>query len=268
MTSYMIRGGRQGKARLQLIANALRPSTLRLLQSAGIQEGSVCLDVGCGGGDVTLELARLVGPCGTVVGIDMDDIKLSLAQQDAAQERLGNVTFNLCDATALEADSTYDLVYARFLLTHLPEPQRVVQQMVRATKPGGVVVLEDLNHAAIVSYPACEAVNRYITFYNQVAGLKGADPEIGPKLPELLRQAGAEAIQVQVAQPTFLEGAAKRIHQVTLDNITEAVIAGGLATASEVAGVMAELEAFTQNPHTLISFPRIFQVWGYRSAGD
>lgn len=268
MTKYMIRGGQQGKARLQLIASALRPSTLTLLRRAGIKEGMSCLDVGCGGGDVTLELARLVGPQGRVVGIDMDSVKLSLAQQDATQEHLANVEFHLRNATALDVDSVYDLVYARFLLTHLPERQVVVRQMVRATKPGGVIVLEDLNHEAIVCYPPCAALDRYIKLYNQVASLKGADPEVGPKLPELLRQAGGQAIQVQVVQPSFLDGDAKRIHQITLENISEAVIAGGLASAAEVASSIAELEAFAQNPHTLICFPRIFQVWGHRGEAN
>lgn len=268
MTSYMIRGGQAGKARLHLLANALRPTTLRLLQAAGIAQGMACLDLGCGGGDVALDLARLVGPAGSVLGIDTDDVKLAFARQDAAQEQLGNVAFQVQNATSLGADGIYDLVYARFLLTHLPERQLVLRQMLRAAKPGGVIVLEDINHAAIACYPACQAIDQYIAYYNQVAQLKGADPEIGLRLPELLRQAGAQAIQVQVAQPAFLEGDAKRIHQITLENIADAVIAGGFATAGEIAGVMAELDGFTQDPHTLVCFPRIFQVWGYRSSGE
>jgi SAM-dependent methyltransferase len=264
MTSYVIRGGQQGKARLHLIASALRPTTLRLLQAAGISEGMACLDVGCGGGDVTVELARLVGPDGSVVGIDMDGVKLSLAQQDAGQERLTNVAFHERDVTTLDAEGMYDLVYARFLLTHMPDPLAVVRNMLRAAKPGGAIVVEDLDHTASFCYPACAALDRHVVLYNEAARLRGADPEIGPKLPGLLRQAGARDIQLQVVQPTFMEGNAKRIHQVTLENIAEAVIAGGLASAAELAAVVSELDEFVQNPHTIVSFPRIFQVWGFR----
>src|SRR5215211_6504631 len=166
MTSYMIRGGQPGKARLRLIADVLRPSTRTLLQAAGIKPGMVCLDAGCGGGDVTLDLARLVGPHGSVLGIDIDDVKLSLARQDAEHEQLTNVTFHGRDATTLDAEGTYDLVYARFLLTHLRDPQMMLRQMVRAAKPGGAIVVEDINHDAIFCYPACAAVDRYITLYN------------------------------------------------------------------------------------------------------
>lgn len=265
MTNYMIRGGLSGKARLQVIAQALRPSTLTLLQAAGIAEGMRCLDVGCGGGDVSLEMARLVGPHGSVVGIDMDAVKLALAEQDAYEEQLANVTFREGNAVELGADGVYDLVYARFLLTHLPDPLLAAQQMVRAARPGGAIVIEDLDHAAVFSYPACSALDQYVALYNQAARLRGADPEIGPKLPELLRQAGGQAIQLQIVQPTFIDGSPKRIHQITLENISEALIAAGLATPAQLAAVAAELESFADSSRTLMSFPRIFQVWGRRA---
>ena len=68
-----------------MISQALASSTAALLDAAGVREGMRCLDLGCGGGDVTLALARLVGPSGVVVGIDMDAVKIELAQQDRAR---------------------------------------------------------------------------------------------------------------------------------------------------------------------------------------
>lgn len=263
-TNYVIRGGAEGKARLHLIAEALAPSTGALLDAAGIDEGMTCLDIGCGGGDVALELARCVGPRGRVVGIDMDEAKLALARQDAGQAGLDNVEFQQCDATMLDAEGIYDLVYARFLLTHLRDPQEMARRMARAAKPGGLIVIEDIDHSAVFSYPACPALEQHVTLYNNVARRRGGDPEIGPKLPALLREVGVCDPQVRVVQPTFMEGGAKRIHQITLENIAEAITATGLATAVELAATVAELDAFAQDPYTLIGFPRIFQVWGRR----
>jgi ubiquinone/menaquinone biosynthesis C-methylase UbiE len=79
MAHYVIRGGEEGKARLQIISDALRPSTLNLLNNAGIKTGMSCLDVGCGGGNVTLAMARLVGLSGMATGVDMDSAKMQLA---------------------------------------------------------------------------------------------------------------------------------------------------------------------------------------------
>ena len=69
--SYIIRGGLAGRERLQTLARAMRPATLDLLQRAGVGPGQTCLDLGCGGGDVARELARLVGPTGHVLGLDL-----------------------------------------------------------------------------------------------------------------------------------------------------------------------------------------------------
>jgi ubiquinone/menaquinone biosynthesis C-methylase UbiE len=70
---YVIRGGREGYKRLQLLARARWPDTSDLFERVGIQPGMRCLDVGCGGGEVTFEIARMIGPEGSVVGIDIDE---------------------------------------------------------------------------------------------------------------------------------------------------------------------------------------------------
>ena len=123
MSNYVIRGGAAGKARLSVISQALASSTAALLDAAGVREGMRCLDLGCGGGDVTLALARLVGPSGGVVGIDMDVVKIELAQQDARDEAVGHVEYRSVMPRPSTLRGEYDAVYARLLLTHLAEPE-------------------------------------------------------------------------------------------------------------------------------------------------
>ena len=80
---YLIRGGIAGRERLRLLARVMRPASLALLERAGVTAGLRCLDVGCGGGDVTFDLASLVGITGHVVGVDLDATKVELARGDA-----------------------------------------------------------------------------------------------------------------------------------------------------------------------------------------
>ena len=70
--SYVISGGVNGRERLRVLAEITRPATIELFQKAGVRPGLLCLDVGCGGGDVTIDLGRLVGKDGSVTGIDID----------------------------------------------------------------------------------------------------------------------------------------------------------------------------------------------------
>ena len=95
---YVIRGGREGYDRLRLLAGALGPATEALLDSVGIRAGMRCLDLGCGGGHVSLSLAARVGPSGHVVGIDMDAVKLTLVRERAAEE--GSTTSSCAPRTS------------------------------------------------------------------------------------------------------------------------------------------------------------------------
>ena len=120
--NYVIRGGVQGRERLRLLAEVMGPGTGSLLTEVGVPAGATCLDVGCGGGDVTCELARAVGPSGRVIGVDLDPIKIDIAAREAHEQGIANVAFECRDVTKWEPPELFDLVYARFLLTHLVNP--------------------------------------------------------------------------------------------------------------------------------------------------
>src|SRR5438105_654507 len=82
-TGYVIRGGHAGKRRLELLGRVMWPTTCHLLKRTGIGQSMTCLDLGCGGGDVTVGIARMVGPGGRVIGVDLDPVKLQAAGEEA-----------------------------------------------------------------------------------------------------------------------------------------------------------------------------------------
>jgi 2-polyprenyl-3-methyl-5-hydroxy-6-metoxy-1,4-benzoquinol methylase len=110
---YVIRGGRHGYARLQVLARARRADTVELLRRAGLRPGMRCLDLGCGGGDVSFELASLAGAQGSVTGIDMDEVKLALAREAATGRGFANVEFRTGNVNDWAEPGAYDFVYCR-----------------------------------------------------------------------------------------------------------------------------------------------------------
>jgi ubiquinone/menaquinone biosynthesis C-methylase UbiE len=250
---------------MRVVARAMWPTTEPLLRSAGLASGMRCLDVGCGAGDASLALARIVGTSGSVTGIDQDEIKVQFAREDAERERLSNLRFRASNVEQLEDDAEYDLVYARFLLTHLRDPAAVLRRLVRAARPGGVIVVEDIDHAGVFSHPHSPALETFVGLYNRVVRSRGADPEIGPKLPGLFREVGLAALHLSHVQPVYVDGEAKHIHRITLDNIAPALIAAGFVTAADLEALSRALDAFLSRSDTLVSTPRIFQVWARRS---
>ena len=262
---YVIRGGLEGRERLRLLSRIMHAGTSALLDRLELQAGQRCLDLGCGGGDVTLEMARRVGPGGHAVGVDLDNVKIELARDEARQRGAGNVTFVNSDVLALPALPDFDLVYSRFLLTHLRDPGAVVRGMHDRLRPGGVVAVEDIDFSGAFTYPPSAAFQRYRELYCAVVERRGADARIGPRLPSLLREAGFTNLDVAVVQPVGLRGDAKLLDPVTMENIAAAVLAERLATKEEIDAVAREMFEFAGDPTTLVSVPRIVQAWGRRA---
>jgi ubiquinone/menaquinone biosynthesis C-methylase UbiE len=87
-TDYIIRGGIEGRERLRILSRVMQPASHDFLKRAGIQPGMACLEIGCGGGDLAFDMARMVGPAGRVIATDIDRTKLDLARQEAAAQQL------------------------------------------------------------------------------------------------------------------------------------------------------------------------------------
>ena len=262
---YVIRGGVEGRERLRMIARTMRPTTLALFDRVGVPRDAVCLDVGCGGGDVTLDLARVVAPQGRAIGTDIDETKLALARAEARDQGVRNIEYRKADAGASLGEAEFDVVYARFLLTHLRDPAATVSRMRGAVKPGGSIIVEDIDFSGHFSHPPCDALQRYIELYSTTVRSRGGDPDIGPRLPVLLLDAGLEQIGMNVVQPAGLEGEVKLLSAITLENIARSVLDAGFATAGEIEQVVEELYAFARDSRTVLSTPRIVQAWGYRT---
>jgi len=260
----VIRGGVKGRERLKVLSRIMHASTTSLFDLAGISPGMNCLEIGCGSGDTTIELARRVGPNGHVLGGDIDDTKVKLARHEAAQLNVSNVEFQVLDIRESDLTVAFDLVYARFVLTHLSDPDSVVGSIHRLLKPGGLVILEDIDFSGHFVYPESRAFNRYHELYCAVVQKRGGNPNIGPQLPLMLRQSGFEDIQVSVVQPMGLEGEVKVITPLTLENIADAVIKEELATREEISDLVRDLYDFVADPETLAGTPRVVQTWGRR----
>jgi len=262
---YAIRGGKEGKKRLDLLARVMVPTTMQLLDRVGLIRGMQCLDVGCGGGHVAVLMAAIVGPEGRVTGTDTDAEILGLAKEDAEAAKITNVTFHEQDACACLWRKEFDVAYARFLLSHLTDPENCLAAMVEACLAGGTIVIEDTDFAGSFCYPTCAAYERYKELYQQLVQRRGGDSNIGPKLPAMLRRAGIEGIQLNVVQPSHIHGEGKLMASITMSRISDALTAEGLSSEDEVQQILTELNHAAADCETVISLPRIFQVWGKRA---
>jgi len=265
---YVIRGGRAGYDRLRVLAAARRASTLELFRRAGLRPGMRCVDLGCGSGDVTLDLAALAGPAGGATGVDMDQAKLEFARAAARERGLANVAFEAADVTAWAGPGEYDFVYCRFLLQHLARPVELLRRMWDAVRPGGVLAVEDADLEGLFCDPDNAGFSFYQRMYAEVLARHGGDPGCARRLVRYFRDAGIPGPEVRLLQGVNTGGDAKAMPLLTLKAIADSIVSAGLATADEVTAAIEDLRAFTAHPDTLVSDPRIFQVWARRGADN
>ncbi|MEM7226644.1 MAG: methyltransferase domain-containing protein [Pseudomonadota bacterium] len=259
---YVLAHGSAGRARLNVLARVMEAGTESLLKRVGIEAGAACLDVGCGGGDVSLLLARHVGADGSVVGVDLDEAKLESARQEAGEAGLGQVSYRTASVFDLAPDESFDIVYSRFLLTHLADPAGAIEAMLGALRPGGRLVLEDIDFSGHFAFPDFPALWDYVRLYSAAVATTGGDANIGPRLPGLLKASGLAEVGMQVSQPAALSGDAKLITPITMESIGQRVIEAGLATAEEVRRIAKELTKAANDPTVVMGTPRIVQTWG------
>ncbi len=263
---YVIQGGAAGKSRLNILSAAMEPYTKALLRALGVKEGVSFIDNGTGGGNVAMMVAGMAGPKGRVVATDADASILQLAAQEAKEKGIENVEFITADIADCPYRDVFDFAYARFLLSHLRDPAMALQKMVAAVRPGGMVVVEDVQFSGHFCYPANEAFERYLRWYTSAVLRRHGNAEVGPQLPGLLAATGLTGVSFDVVQPAFSTGQGKWMAWATLDRIKDALLNEGVAGAAQIEQTLAELKTFTEDEQTMMSLPRIFRVWGVKKA--
>lgn len=197
MTEYVHGFTGAEQARLTRMQELLNQRELEVL---GLSEERSILDVGAGLGQMARLMAR--GSGRRVLGIERDPRQIEEARRQADAEGEGGlVELRQGDATDLplsEAEKgSFDLVRARFLLEHVPDPESVVREMVQAARVGGRVVLVDDDHDLMRFHPHLPVVDRAWEVYWRSYGELGCDPLIGRRLPELLLGAGARPTRIE-----------------------------------------------------------------------
>lgn len=155
-----------------------------------LRPGTSLLDIGCGPGTITADLAARVAP-GTVTAVEVTEDTLDLARAEVAARKLPNVAFRVADVHALDLpDDTYDAVHAHQVLQHVADPVRALREMRRVCRPGGVVAARDSDYAAFTWYPALPELDEWLALYRRLARATGGEPDAGRRLLSWARAAG------------------------------------------------------------------------------
>ena len=178
-------------ARLEAQSAAIEQPTRLVLQAAGIGSGMNVLDLGSGLGHVSQLVASLVGPEGSVVGVEQSPELLEAAERRRTDAGLDRVSFVQGDVRAFDAGRTFDAVVGRLILFHLADPVAVVRHHLGTLRPGGTVAMVDFDIGAARVEPRVPAAD-VIPWIEAAFSAAGAHPRIGTRLARILEEAGLE----------------------------------------------------------------------------
>jgi SAM-dependent methyltransferase len=263
---YLLGHSLAEQQRLQQQSQELASEARWLLDQLQIQPGARAIDLGCGPQGVLDLLAERVGPRGSVLGVDMSAHAVQLATAFAVDHHLSSVEVRLGTArdTGLPRAS-FDVAHARLVLVNVPEPERIVAEMVALVRPGGVVALHEADWMAHFCEPPSPAWSRLMLVMDAHARAQGIDLYIGRRVPALLRAAGLVDIQAHPVIHVYPPGHSRRpIFLRFVLNMREQILAQGLLSAAEMDDLTASLQAHLDDPETLVVSHLFFQVWGRR----
>lgn len=216
-------------------ADLLRPLTERMLRASGITSGMRVLDVGCGVGDVSFLVSELVGPTGSVVGADLDDEALAMAEQRRSSLGFSNVAFSHGDARTI--DGEYDAAVGRFVLMYMGDTAKTLRQIAERVRPGGILAFHEMSATATLeaSRNRLPVLTECLDLMTRTFALSGAQPDAGAELYSRMLEVGLEPNDRPVVE--FAHSAADVAHRrwtLLKQSLLPKIVGYGLATESEV----------------------------------
>jgi SAM-dependent methyltransferase len=239
------------------VLRSLRWRTLE--NSAGylgphLRAGVRVLDVGCGPGTITADLAERAAP-GRVTGLDSSPEALAEAGRTLAGRDLSNVELVVADVHALAfPDDSFDVVHAHQVLQHVADPVRALGEMRRVCRPGGLVAARDADYAAMSWYPRVPELASWLALYRRIARANGGEPDAGRHLLGWARAAGFADITCSASAWCYA-GPQERewwsgvwSDRMRHSAIARQAVAGGHATRAELSRIASGWRAWGAEP--------------------
>jgi ubiquinone/menaquinone biosynthesis C-methylase UbiE len=253
--------------RLHIQGDALAADAAIMFDRIGVAPGWCCLDLGCGPRGVTDILGRRVGQKGQVVGLDADSVFLDFARREAAQQGLSNISFVEGDVyrTDLPAGS-FDLVHSRFVASTAGQPEALLGEALRLTRPGGTVAFQEPENLTLNCYPSHPAWLRLKQALMEVfPGVR--HPGLAHDLNRMLRHAGLLDVQYR----PFLVGFSSTHPMVdyvpaTVEGVRAVLLDRNIIGGEELDRTLAECRAHLARPETTTTYHTVVQAWGRKPA--
>ena len=236
-------------------------------QHANFGRGDTILDVACGPGYATFELANLVGSDGHVLGVDMSPRFIEHVREQAKSRGLSHVHAEVQDLSALSLPAeSVDGAFARWIMCFLPDPADVIARVVHAMRPGSAfVILDYLHYEGFRISPPSAITERVFNAVGNSFRAYGGNPSVGLELPELMQKAGLEVRDIRPLVRIGRPGSAIWEWPSTFFvNFLPTLVDSHALTNDDVAAFWRDYEARSANPAAYFMSPPMVELIGVK----
>lgn len=216
------------------------------------------LDLGCGPGSITIDLAARVA---SATGVDAETRAIARARHDVASRGIGNCEFAIADVYCLPfADETFDVAFAHQVLQHLHDPVAALREIRRVLRPGGIVAVRDSDYGTMVHDPHEPLLDHWLRLYCELARHNGGEPNAGRMLGRWVDDAGFADLRVSTSTWTYsTPEAIEQWRALWTSRLLEArmgsdAVRRGLATPAELANLAAAWNHWASRPRPFFAF--------------
>jgi SAM-dependent methyltransferase len=264
---YLLAGGAAELERLTLQARVWEPASSEMLDEIGLKPEADCVDLGCGPMGILPVLRRRIGSSGTVVGIDYDPklivaAKLVLAEQQVRDVELLELD---CYKTGL-ADNRFDFTHVRFVFAPVGRDEELLREMLRLTKPGGVIAIQEPDALAWNCFPLHPSWLRLKEAILEAFRLGGGDFNAGQRTFGMLHRAGLKDIRIRSAVLSLQnQHPYMRLPLQFANSLRERILKNGILYEDEFKSLCKDYEELIAQPETSVTSFIVNQVWGRKA---
>ena len=226
-----------------------------------LESGLRLLDVGCGPGTITVDLARRLAP-GEVVGMDASAEIVEHATALAHDEGVRNAAFQVGDVYALDfPDESFDIVHAHQVMQHVANPVAAMREIRRVLKPGGVFAARDVDYGGVMWSPKLPGLSKWMSVYRNVHYWNGGDPDAGRALKAWARLASFAEVTSSASIWCFASDAEREwwgeswAVRATASNFATHAIEAGIADLADLNAMAAAWRQWMHDPDGWFGMP-------------
>ena len=240
----------------RLAAQAQRDAIEPRLRWAGLREGLTVVDAGCGPGETTRAIGKMVGPSGRVTGFDISPVRVEAAKAVPAAEGSAPLQFLQGDVFKPPLpEGEADFVFTQYVLEHIPNPQEAVLALTKLLKPGGKLLMVDVDGVGGINYPLPPILEEGIPVLLKTLGKTGFDAFVGRKLYSFAVRTGLKDVSAMLFPAVLAAGPAPMEEQLGWKQRLEAIA----PLSIPVFGTKEKWEEFVAAYLSMLADPTVFK---------